>query len=255
MPSSRNQLPLPEVLDLALAAGLLVHQSGGDTARTSATIRRMALALSATRADTVVSSLNIGVTLERDNLRETAFRKAPHMGANFTMLTAVEQVVGALEEGRIGAEGAKTILEDIANRPHFYPRWLIAVQVGISCGGFAAMFGGDMIAIACTTTGSAIGMALRLFLHRRHYVPFMFAAASSFTALLITGILLKLAGSSTHEAAMAASVLFLIPGVPLINGAADLFHANYLNGMVRIMMGLFFVIGIAVGVSLALRIL
>lgn len=54
---------------------------------------------------------------------------------------------------------------------------------------------------------------------------------------------------------MAASVLFLIPGVPLINGAADLFHANYLNGMVRIMMGVVFVVGIAVGVSLALRIL
>ena len=73
--------------------------------------------------------------------------------------------------------------------------------------------------------------------------------------MLVTGLLLKLLPSETQEAAMAASVLFLIPGVPLINGASDLFHTNYLNGMVRIMMGLLFVIGIAVGVSLALRIL
>ena len=48
---------------------------------------------------------------------------------------------------------------------------------------------------------------------------------------------------------MAASVLFLIPGVPFINGAADLFSTHYLNGMVRIMMGIIFVIGIATGVT------
>ena len=255
MTSSRDILPLHDILDLALLAGLLVHQSGGDTARTSATIRNMALALGATRADTVVSSLNIGVTVERDNLRETAFRKAPHMGANFTMLTAVADVVEALQQGSMDAHAAREQLDHITQQPHFYPRWLIAMLVGISCGGFAAMFGGDMPGILCTTIGSGVGMALRLFLHRRHYVPFMFATASSLTAMLVTGLLLKVFSSSTQEAAMAASVLFLIPGVPLINGAADLFHTNYLNGMVRIMMGLLFVIGIAVGVSLALRIL
>lgn len=255
MPPTRATLPLQEILELSLLAGLLVHQSGGDTARTSATIRRMALALGASRADTVVSSLNIGVTVEQDKLRETAFRKAPHMGANFTMLTAVARLVEAVEEQRIDADTARTQLDEIVRQPHFYPHWLIAMLVGVSCGGFAALFGGDTVAIACTTLGSGIGMALRLFLHRRHYVPFMFAMASSLTAMLVTGLLLMLVHSSTQEAAMAASVLFLIPGVPFINGAADLFHANYLNGMVRIMMGVLFVIGIAVGVSLALRIL
>lgn len=246
---------LQEIVDLALIAGLLVHQSGGDTARTSATIRRMSVSLGATRAETVVSSTNIGVTVEKDNQSQTAFRKAPHMGANFTMLTAVEHVVRALEEGRIGTAGARTVLNDIEKRPHFYPRWLIALTVGIACSGFAAMFGGDTAAIICTALGSATGMALRLFLHRRHYVPLMFATASSFTAMLLTGLLMKFIPTATPVEGMAASVLFLIPGVPFINGAADLFHTNYLNGMIRIMMGVVFVIGIAVGVSLALRIL
>ena len=41
MNSQPDPLPLQEVLDLSLVAGLIAHQSGGDTARTSATIRRM----------------------------------------------------------------------------------------------------------------------------------------------------------------------------------------------------------------------
>lgn len=255
MTTHRDALPLQEILDLALLAGLISHQCGGDTARTSATMRRVALTLGASRAETVVSSLNIGVTIERGSQHETAFRRAPHMGANFSMLTTMARIVDALEQRRIDAAQARVQLEEAFRQRHFYPPWLIALLVGISCGGFAALFGGDLVAILCTTVGSSAGMALRLFLHKRHYVPFMFSTASSFTAMLVTGLLLKLLPSETQEAAMAASVLFLIPGVPLINGASDLFHTNYLNGMVRIMMGILFVIGIAVGVSLALRIL
>lgn len=246
---------LQEILDLALTAGILSHQSGGDTARTSAIIRRVAVSLGAQKADTVISSINIGVTVEKDNLRETAFRKAPHMGANFSMLTAVEHAVAELEEGRVDAASIESMFAEITRTPLLYPRWLVATLVGLACGGFAALFGGDVPAILCTTIGSGLGMSLRLFLHKRHYVPFMFATASSFLAVLVTGLLAKIAQTPTSEAAMAASVLFLIPGVPFINGAADLFHTNYLNGIVRIMMGIVFVIGIAVGVSLALRIL
>ena len=47
MDTGERNVPLTEVLDLALKAGLLVHQSGGDTARTGQTIRRMARALGA----------------------------------------------------------------------------------------------------------------------------------------------------------------------------------------------------------------
>lgn len=254
-PDQALTLTTHEIIDLALMAGLFSHQSGGDTARTSGIIRRMALALGAARADTVISSINIGVTVEQHGTRETAFRKAPHMGANFTMLMAVVRVVEAAEAGKINATEIRQQLEQIAKCPHHYPHWLIAFSVGLACGGFAALFGGDVTAIACTTLGSALGMALRLFLHKRHYVPFMFALAASFTAMSVTGLLLKYMHSQTPEAAMAASVLFLIPGVPFINGAADLFSTHYLNGIVRIMMGIIFVIGIATGVSLALRIL
>ncbi len=250
-----SSFTLQQILDLALTAGLLSHQSGGDTVRTGALIQRTALALGANKADTVISSINIGVTVERENLRETAFRKAPHMGANFSMLTAVEDTIADLEDGRIEPTGLAARFAEIASRPPLYPRWLIAILVGLSCGGFAALFGGDWTAIACTTIGSALGMGLRLFLHSRHYVPFMFASASSFVAMLSTALLGRLLHTATAEAAMAASVLFLIPGVPLINGVSDLFHTKYLNGIVRLVMGLVFVIGIAVGVSLALRIL
>ncbi|MBE9608320.1 threonine/serine exporter family protein [Chitinilyticum piscinae] len=245
------ELPLAQVLDLALHAGLLVHLSGGDTERAAATMRRVALALGAARADTVVSSLNIGLTIERGNERDTAFRRAPHVGANFANLTELERLLEDLEAGHISAEQLQDGLDDVARRKPIHSRPLMAALIGLSCGAFAALFGGDLAAVLITTLGSALGVAVRFLLLSRGFKPVMFAIAASFTALLVVGLLRGL--TATPDAALAASVLFLIPGVPLINGASDMLAANYLNGMVRLTMSAMIVLGIAIGVSVALR--
>jgi uncharacterized membrane protein YjjP (DUF1212 family) len=251
-------LPLDEILTLALDAGLLMHQSGAGTHRTSSAMQRIAKSLGAARVETMISSTNIGVTVERageaGNETHTAFRKAPHMGANFSTLSAVRRWLHQLEHGELDIDTARIQLAEIAKRAIHYPRWFVTIMVGISCGAFAALFGGDIPAILFTTFGAACGMAVRFALVLRHFKPSIFATAASFVALLITGLLAQ-QGSATPDAALAASVLFLIPGVPLINGASDLLNGNYLNGMVRFTMSAVIIFGIAVGVSIALRLL
>ncbi|GAB7127986.1 threonine/serine exporter family protein [Silvimonas sp. JCM 19000] len=250
--NKETPLSLAEVTHLALQIGLLAHSCGADTARTSAAMQRCATALGAQRVDTVVSSLNLGLTLEMNLQRETALRKAPHMGVNFRALNALERALTSLEAGRIGTEAFKTWTEQIATHTPRYPAGLIALFVGIACGGFAALFGGDAAAIALTTFASGIGMALRQWLVKRGLQPLMFASAAAFVATLITGAAHSL--TSTPDAALAACVLFLIPGVPLINGTSDLLQGNYLNGNVRLTMGVVIIVGIAIGMSLALRV-
>ncbi|WP_047396193.1 threonine/serine exporter family protein [Chitinibacter sp. ZOR0017] len=251
-------LPLDDILNLTLEAGLLMHQSGAGTHRTSAAMQRIAKALGAARVEVMISSTNIGVSVERAEAAShetlTAFRKAPHMGANFAALSAVRRWLHQLEQGELDSQSAKLQLAEIARRPTHYPRWAITTMVGISCGAFAALFGGDIPAILATTVGAACGMAVRFALVLRHFKPSIFATAASFVGLLCTGVLAHWF-SQTPDAARAASVLFLIPGVPLINGASDLLNGNYLNGMVRFAMSAVIIFGIAVGVSIALRIL
>jgi uncharacterized membrane protein YjjP (DUF1212 family) len=81
---------LTDILTLALKAGLLAHQSGAGTHRTSLIIQRTAKALGAVQVEVVISSTNIGATIEREHERETGFRKAPHMGVNFSLLTSLD---------------------------------------------------------------------------------------------------------------------------------------------------------------------
>jgi uncharacterized membrane protein YjjP (DUF1212 family) len=70
---------------------------------------------------------------------------------------------------------------------------------------------------------------------------------ASFSASLISGLFRKLGIGNTMEHAFAASVLFLIPGVPLINSFSDLIEDNILNGIVRAINGLLIAFAIALG--------
>jgi len=59
----------------------------------------------------------------------------------------------------------------------------------------------------------------------------------------------------THpQSALATAVLFLVPGVPLINSFTDLMDNNILNGMVRFTTGLMTVLAITLGLFLAMLI-
>lgn len=55
------------------------------------------------------------------------------------------------------------------------------------------------------------------------------------------------------DPALAACVLYLIPGVPLLNGTADMLTAYYLNGVVRLTMCTIIALGSALGMTLAMQ--
>ena len=59
---------------------------------------------------------------------------------------------------------------------------------------------------------------------------------------------------TTSEVALATSVLFLIPGVPLINGVIDIVEGHVLNGIARLASALMLIICIAIGLSCTLMI-
>ena len=57
------------------------------------------------------------------------------------------------------------------------------------------------------------------------------------------------------EIALGTSVLYLIPGVPFINGMMDLLDGFMLNGISRLMTAVMIVISITVGLSCTLMML
>ena len=243
---------LTDALDLSLEVGELVQLSGGHTTRTVEHMELMASDLGAQECHAAISSVNVAMTVARDGEVLSAGRHAGHFGINFSTLTALRQLVTDTHVNGLAANQVRARLLLIRNAGPVYPAWLVMIALGGSSAAFAALFGTTAMGVALTFLGGWAGAWVRHLLVARHQKPFVSVTAAAFTATLVvaSGAAMLDLGDATTPA-LAASTLFLVPGVPMLNGTADLLTAHYLNGVVKLTMSAVIVLSAAIGLSAA----
>lgn len=245
---------LADALDLSLEVGELVQLSGGHTTRTVDHMERMARALGAQECYAAISSINVALTVAADGQRLTAGRHAEHFGINFQTLTQVKHLVADTEAHGLTPAQIRSRLALIRSAGRVYPVWMVMLALGGSSAAFAALFHGTPTAVALTFLGGWAGAWVRHLLVSHHQKPFVSVTSSAFVAAMIVAggaQLLDLGTDATP--ALAASTLYLVPGVPMLNGTADLLTAHYLNGLVKLAMSAVIIGAAAVGLSVAVQ--
>lgn len=251
--------PVPELddaLELGLECGELVQLSGGHTARTVEVMEGMARALGAHRCHAAVSSVNVSLTVSADGRTISAGHQAGHLGINFTILTAVERLVRDTERYRLSAAQVRARLELARHSGSVYPPRLVCLLLGVSTAAFATLFGARWPVAILALIGGWAGASVRHALVARHQKPFVSVTSAAFISTLTVAVgahLLDL-GEPAAAPALAASTLFLVPGVPLLNGTADLLSAHYLNGLVRLAMSAVIITSAALGLAAAVSV-
>jgi len=82
---------------------------------------------------------------------------------------------------RICILAEKKLLENTAEvrarldaiKPFRYNRWWVVVMIGLSCGSFSLLFGGDWPVFLNTTLASAVAMFVRQEFAHRHFSPLL----------------------------------------------------------------------------------
>lgn len=244
---------LADALDLSLEVGELVQLSGGHTTRTVDHMERMSAAFGAQESHAAISSINVSMTVTADGEQLTAGRHARHLGINFTTLTQVKRLVADTEAHGLSPSQVRSRLTLIRNTSPAYPTWLVMLALGGSTAAFAALFHAGAVALGLALLGGWAGAWVRHLLVGRRLQPFVSVSSAAFLSALIVaggGHLLGLLEAEVNPA-LAASTLFLVPGVPMLNGTADLLTAHYLNGVVRLAMSAVIIASAAVGLSAA----
>lgn len=137
----------------------------------------------------------------------------------------------------------------IIGRPSIHP-FFVLVMVGFANASFCRLFGGDGWSMGIVFSATLTGMFLKQQMTRvgiNHYLVFIFSA---FVASLCASIALIF--DTTSEIALATSVLYLVPGVPLINGVIDVVEGHVLTGFSRLVQAALLIVCIATGLSFTL---
>lgn len=240
--------------DLLLDISSLLMVSGANTTRINLSIDRFASVLN-TKASSFISHKTIVMTLydKKTNLSCTRVKKIPPYIINFTFISAISKASWtALSEDW----SLEQIAEEIKRIKTLkrYPRWLVLVAVSLAGAGFCNIFRGDYYNMLIAFVSTFTGLYVFQETHKLKYNLYIRIFLGSFVAssLASLGVIYNI--GSNPSTALATSILFLVPGVPLINSFTDLMDSKIINGMVRFTTGAMIVFAMAIGLFLAMYI-
>ncbi|MEH0832112.1 threonine/serine exporter ThrE family protein [Pectobacterium cacticida] len=240
-----------EITRLCIQCALLLLQHGAESAVVEQLSSRLGMALGADSVESSISANAIVLTTIMQGHCLTSTRKNVDRGINMHVVIEVQHAVIMAEHKLLDVAGVEKRLGNI--KPLRYPRWLMVSVVALSCGCFSRLNGGGWDAFIVTLIASGFAMYIRQILTARQLNPLINFCMTAFVATSVSGLLMRLpAFSQTSTVAMAASVLLLVPGFPLINAVADMFKGHVNTGMARWTVASLLTLATCIGVVMAM---
>ncbi len=245
---------LKKKTNLLLDIAITLMVSGANTNRANTSINRFALVLGC-RAFSMISHKTLVMTLTDNHTGETytKVQNMPSYAINFTTISCISKASWKALENSWSFEQIEEEFKNIRSRKR-YSRIQVLLAVSLAGAGFCNIFGGDYISMAVAMVSTFVGLFVLQEAHKKDYNMYFRVLLASFIASSVASLGVVYDIGDSPDLALATSILFLVPGVPLINSFTDLLDNNLLNGQVRFTSGLMIVMAIAMGLFGALLI-
>lgn len=244
-----------EVTRLCVLSALLLLQYGAESNLVVGVSTRLGYALGASRVECTLTANSIVLTTVFDGYCITTARRNVDRGVNMTVVSGVQRVMLAAEEGRLDRVGVHEALERVQQQTRVYHPWLVLLLVAVSCACFARLSGGSWAVCALTFVASVCGMRVRQWLGGLHFNAMLVFMATAFVTSLVAGLGLRVQMGNDAHIAMASAVLMLVPGFPLINSLSDVLKGFMNMGIGRWALATVLTLGSSLGIVMALAVL
>lgn len=252
----KEKISAQRFADLVLDIGTYLLASGAHCGRLNSNLGRLATAWE--------FDMNMNITFKgmlvtvRDindpKNSVTCYKSSPVHNVHLAVLTEVSNLSWKVQEDKLSITEVERAFAVIKSKPS-YNDLTVAVAVGFACAGLCFFSFGDWKNAVVVFVAAFIGSMVRVGLTKKKFNPMICISIAAFVTTLITG-LGNLYGFGSHpEAAMATAVLYLIPGVPLINCVIDLIEGYLSSAINRALFGGFILLCIAAGMTLCITLM
>lgn len=188
-----------------------------------------------------------------NSIRRTYVKTGAAARISFDLISELSALSWEIYDEKIPLARARAAFAEIlASQKKSFAKTLILLSVANAA--FCELFGGDGGAMALVFAATAFGICARYLLSRLKINLKIQYIAVSFAVSFIVSLGARYGLSATPDIAVGSSILFLIPGVWLINSVFDILNENMLVGISRGLNTGLLIICIAIGLFLTLSI-
>lgn len=194
------------------------------------------------------------IALDDPTERRTSVRIVRPAAFNFDMILKLNVLSWNAHDAHLPLEELSARYATVMAAPRFDDR-LVLVMVALANASFCRLFGGDFVAVAVVGLATLLAFYLRQRMMRAHMDHRLVFMVVAFVASMLVALAVPHVPTGTPQIALGTSVLFLIPGVPLINAINDVIEGFVLLGFVRTVNASILIICIALGLSATLMLM
>ena len=264
MTSSLDEKSSPESavqgdeLHVLLWFGALMLRSGNTAIRTREWLEVMAQKMGPEAVSISLSLDSITASVRRSGEWVTAMREIGPPGVNAWRIDALEQLARRTRS-RLTPHELAIKLAEIESAPPLYSHSQTAAAIAVASGGFAFLNGGAAPEMILAGIAGGVGQWSRSWLAGHRLNQYGVAALSAIVASGVYVVTVNVAGHSGlqfahHPAGFISSVLFLVPGFPLIAALFDLLQLQTVAAVSRLAYGVMILLAVSFGLSVVIAI-
>jgi uncharacterized membrane protein YjjP (DUF1212 family) len=244
--------PLGEALDGLLRFGTMMLRAGDTVFRVRESMGLLATNMGLDSLALHVTIDGMTATVRRGPEAVTTAIEIAPLGINASRISALERLARDSRPGLTAAELAAS-LDAIDKAPPFNSILVVAIAIGFASGAFCYLNSGDLLGIAAAIAAGSLGQLARSLMFGRRLNQY---AVTALCAILASGfyclLVVSLAGADfgpSHAVGLISSVLFLVPGFPLVASLLDLLQHQTVAGLARLAYGIMVLLAAAFGLS------
>ena len=239
-------------IDVALDAALLVMRNGGSTVAADRTFSNVLTGCGKGNV-TAVWRLDFVATRAEAPTEFSLVRPVGTTGVNLSRVSAAMHLAERLARRHFALAEFATELERIKTLSSPYNRRGTIAAAACAAGAFSQVAGGDWPGFAIAAVAAAAGQFFRPLLQANRRPGALVTFVCGVLSALIAAVGVRLNYSQTAAATMIASVIYMVPGLPLINGFIDMTSQKYLLvGMERGLNAAFLFLVLAISLAMAI---
>ena len=248
-----SQEALAEALDVVLRFGAAMLRSGDTAFRVRDSMGRLARALGIERLAVHITIGGMTATAQAGAQSVILTREVAPLGVDASRTAALERLARSSKPGLAPAALAAEI-DAIERTPALHSLLPIALSMAVASAGFSYLNGGDVLATSAAAVAGGLGQAARTLLSRKGFNQFAMTAlcavlASGIYCLIVLGFGVR-TFALAHAVGFISSVLFLVPGFPLVAALLDLAQHQTMAGIGRLFYGVLLTLAAAFGLSI-----
>ena len=243
-------------LEALLRYGGLMLSAGETTFRARRSMGRIARGLGFESLSVQFGARNLVASGRHNGETATLVRDVDVPSVNTARIGALEALARTVSPEMSSREFAAKLVT-IESAPPRYSIAHISMAVGAACAAFAFLNGEPWAEVGACSIGGVAGQGLKSFLIHRRFNQYAVTALCAVvaSALYCVGAGLAHAASfsvSRSSVGLVSSVLFLIPGFPLVTALLDQLQHETAAALSRLAHAMMFVLTTAVGLSVVI---